>query len=105
MIMIKIWRCYICVSEETNMFPRQVVEVDEGSPAPKVGTYIKGLFLEGARWDISNNRLEEALPRRLHENLPPVRTLHRQSAARLTLCHCHLAGVLVVVVVAYVRFT
>lgn len=46
--------------------------MDEGTPSPKAGTYIRGLFLEGARWDIPNNRLEEALPRRLHENMPPV---------------------------------
>lgn len=53
-------------------FHFKVLEVDEDSPSPEVGTYIKGLFLEGARWDISNNRLEEALPRRLHENIPPI---------------------------------
>ena len=48
------------------------MDVDEDSPAPEAGTYIRGLYLEGARWDTANNRLEEALPRRLHENMLPV---------------------------------
>lgn len=52
------------------------MEVDEDSPAPEVGAYIRGLFLEGARWDFQKNRLEEALPRRLHENMPPVSWCH-----------------------------
>lgn len=54
----------------------QVLEADESSPAPKAGAYIRGLFLEGACWDPANNRLDEALPRRLHENMPPVQKLH-----------------------------
>ncbi|XP_037775624.1 dynein heavy chain 7, axonemal-like [Penaeus monodon] len=53
-------------------FHFQVCDVDEASPAPDVGTYIRGLYLEGARWDHSTDRLEEALPRRLHENMPPI---------------------------------
>ncbi|XP_063594554.1 LOW QUALITY PROTEIN: dynein axonemal heavy chain 7-like [Penaeus indicus] len=53
-------------------FHFKVCDVDEDSPAPDVGTYIRGLFLEGARWDHSTDRLEEALPRRLHENMPPI---------------------------------
>ncbi|XP_042888674.1 dynein axonemal heavy chain 12-like, partial [Penaeus japonicus] len=53
-------------------FHFKVCDVNEDSPAPDVGTYIRGLFLEGARWDHSTARLEEALPRRLHENMPPI---------------------------------
>jgi len=36
------------------------------------GAVVDGLFLEGARWSIADQRLEEALPRRLHDNMPPV---------------------------------
>ncbi|XP_069175792.1 dynein axonemal heavy chain 7 isoform X4 [Procambarus clarkii] len=53
-------------------FHFQVLEVDEESLAPVAGAYIKGLYLEGARWDFQNKRLDEALPRRLHEHMPPL---------------------------------
>ncbi|KAA0191408.1 hypothetical protein HAZT_HAZT007384 [Hyalella azteca] len=36
------------------------------------GAVINGLFLEGARWCPELQRLEEALPRKLHDTLPPV---------------------------------
>ncbi|KAK7077273.1 Dynein heavy chain 7, axonemal [Halocaridina rubra] len=53
-------------------FHYQVCDVDDDSPEPESGTYIRGLFLEGARWDSIKKHLEEALPRRLHENMPPI---------------------------------
>lgn len=61
------------------------MEVDEDSPAPESGAYIRGFFLEGARWDFQNNRLEEALPRRLHENMPPVGTKNMLNSLSLTI--------------------
>ncbi|XP_076039498.1 dynein axonemal heavy chain 7-like [Oratosquilla oratoria] len=53
-------------------FNFEMVDVDEDSPAPSSGTYINGLYIEGARWDQKLGRLEEAQPRRLHEVMPPI---------------------------------
>lgn len=42
---------------------------------PEDGCYIRGLFLEGARWDASGGHLEESRPKQLFTSLPPMHLL------------------------------
>jgi len=39
---------------------------------PEDGCYIRGLFLEGARWDFELNRLNESRPKELFTDLPII---------------------------------
>ncbi|KAK7107431.1 hypothetical protein V1264_015364 [Littorina saxatilis] len=40
--------------------------------APKDGCYIRGLFLEGARWDADKGLLAESRPKELFTDMPPL---------------------------------
>lgn len=40
--------------------------------SPKDGVYIKGLYLEGASWDIKNGCLKESVPMELSTPLPII---------------------------------
>jgi len=40
--------------------------------APKDGCYIRGLFIEGARWDMTEFRLAESRPKELYTDMPVV---------------------------------
>jgi len=50
----------------------EVTQHDLGqiSAQPEEGTYVHGLFLEGARWDKTNNCLADSFPKELHPSLP-----------------------------------
>jgi dynein heavy chain len=47
-------------------------EVTESSKRPEDGVIVKGLFLEGARWDYENGSLAESFPKVLFSNCPAV---------------------------------
>ncbi|KAL3927056.1 MAG: hypothetical protein SGPRY_002999 [Prymnesium sp.] len=51
----------------TEVTPHELSQV---TAQPEQGTYVHGLFLEGARWDMANNCLEESFPKELHPSLP-----------------------------------
>lgn len=44
-------------------------EIDE--PPPE-GVYIRGLFMEGARWNMDNMVVDESIPKILYDEFPPV---------------------------------
>jgi dynein heavy chain, axonemal len=45
---------------------------DELTSAPKDGCYIRGLFLEGARWDSIQQQLTESKPKELYSEVPII---------------------------------
>ena len=44
----------------------------EPSTAPEDGAYLKGLFVEGARWDRKTRRLAESMPKILQDPMPII---------------------------------
>ena len=46
------------------------MEGDEVRKGPEEGVYLKGLFLDGCRWDKANNRLADSEPKVLYAPLP-----------------------------------
>ena len=53
-------------------------ESDYASP-PEEGVLIKGLYLEGARWNHERNFLDEQLPKQLSDALPIVHMFPSQA--------------------------
>ena len=45
---------------------------DQLNERPNEGCYIKGLFLEGARWDYENHELTESRPKELYTDVPVI---------------------------------
>merc|ERR1739848_951579 len=48
----------------TSMQPSQV------TAQPEEGTYVHGLFMEGARWDKANGVIADSIPKELHPSVP-----------------------------------
>ncbi|XP_022099330.1 dynein heavy chain 3, axonemal-like isoform X3 [Acanthaster planci] len=54
-------------------FQFEVMDLETSMPSrPVDGVYIKGLFIEGARWDRSRKLLAESLPKILYDMLPVI---------------------------------
>lgn len=54
-------------------FEFDILEEDHDMPKkPEDGAYIKGLFLEGARWNKKRHVLDESLPKVLFDTLPII---------------------------------
>lgn len=45
--------------------------------SPQDGVYINGLFIEGARWSISDNSLEEQHPKIVINKVPAIHMIVR----------------------------
>jgi len=43
---------------------------EEISEAPEDGVYVRGLYLEGARWDFDSHSLADSLPKQLYTSMP-----------------------------------
>lgn len=50
----------------------QVQENWELTEPPDEGVYIKGLFMEGARWNADLMCVDESFPKILYDDFPPV---------------------------------
>jgi len=50
----------------------EVLACDDIDTAPSDGAYIKGLFLEGARWEAKKNSLAESMPKILYDTVPVI---------------------------------
>ncbi|KAF5403840.1 Dynein heavy chain axonemal [Paragonimus heterotremus] len=62
------------ISVDTISFDFQVMKqgVAELTEVPADGSYIRGLFLEGARWDFQRHLLGESRPKELYVNMPVI---------------------------------
>eukprot|EP00698_Gefionella_okellyi_P021811 TRINITY_DN713_c0_g5_i1.p1 TRINITY_DN713_c0_g5~~TRINITY_DN713_c0_g5_i1.p1 ORF type:complete len:2528 (-),score=851.46 TRINITY_DN713_c0_g5_i1:18-6647(-) len=72
----------------------QYLEVREVSSAPKEGVYIRGMYLEGARWDRERGQLTDPLPMELWDQMPitlfkPIDS-KRKVRTGLYTCPCYM---------------
>ena len=51
-----------------------------GAARPKDGAYIRGLFMEGARWDSKQHVIEESYPRELFTQMPYLQLWPREKS-------------------------
>ena len=62
------------ISVDTISFGFQIVKEDESmiNEGPKDGCYIRGLYIEGARWDAANAHLAESKAKELYSEVPVI---------------------------------
>jgi dynein heavy chain len=62
------------ISIDTVSFDFKVLSTpwEEIKQGPEDGVYIRGLYLEGARWDSEKLRLEESKPKELYTEMPVI---------------------------------
>jgi dynein heavy chain, axonemal len=53
----------------------EVMQSDDYIKQPENGAYVRGFYLEGARWNKAHSVLGEQLPRQLNDSLPCVKLL------------------------------
>jgi dynein heavy chain len=49
-----------------------IIDPDAVESQPQTGTYIHGLFMEGARWDTTNHSIQESFPKELYPVMPVI---------------------------------
>ncbi len=54
------------------VFEFEVLSVDTCESPPEDGVYIRGLFLDGAKWDRERGVLTQQLPKILYDPMPAI---------------------------------
>jgi len=65
---------FLLKKEDWTMFPTK----------PEDGVYIRGLFLEGARWDAAEGSISDSLPKQLYTELPVIHLDPQQHRKEVT---------------------